>query len=71
MRHFMNDIIEEKRDKLNFELLRLLTIISMIDGLDYKYDNYKKDSLSEEEFLNQQLILARDATIRLLDVFKD
>ena len=67
----MQDKIEEKRDKLNFELRSLLSIISIIDGLDYEYENYKLGDLTEDEFLSQQLTLITDAKIRLIDVFKD
>lgn len=63
--------IEDQRNKLNLELRSLLSIIKMIDGLDYEYANYQEGVLSEEEFLKQQLILVEDAKTRLVNVFKN
>ena len=65
----MNNI-EEKRNRLNLELRGLLSIIDMIDGMHYEYENYKPNELSEEEYLEQQLILVVEAKTRLKDIFK-
>lgn len=65
----MNNI-EEKRNKLNTELRAILEIISMIDGYDFTYENYKKNELMEEEYLDKQILLAADAKFRLIDIFK-
>lgn len=62
--------IEDKRNRINLELRELLMIIKMIDGLDYEYANYETGKMSEEEFLDQQLILIEDVKTRLVDVFK-
>ena len=42
----------------------------MIDGMKNEYPDYNEE-LSEEEFLEQQLMLAVEARDRLQRVFKD
>ncbi len=63
-------MIEEKRNELNLELRKLLSLLDMIDGMKNEYPDYNEE-LSEEEFLNQQLMLAVEARDRLQRVFKD
>ncbi len=65
----MNEI-EQKRNQINLELRSLLTIIDMIDGKSKNYQDYKENSMSENEFLNQQLELVQEAKSRLLNIFK-
>jgi len=65
----MNNV-EEKRNQLNLELRSLLSIIDMIDGMHYDYENYESNKLTEEEYLDQQLILVVEAKTRLKDIFK-
>ena len=66
----MNNKIEEKRDKLNLELRSLLLVIDIIDGLKGEYIDYKENSMSEEEFLDEQLKLVVEAKTRLVNIFK-
>lgn len=64
--------LEEKRNKLNLELRMLLSVLDMVDGLDRQYPNYVDGSgITEEEFIDQQLLLVVDAKDRLINVFKN
>lgn len=63
-------MIEEKRNELNLELRKLLSLLDMIDGMKNDYPDYNEE-LSEEEFLEQQLMLAVEARDRLQRVFTD
>ena len=63
-------MIEEKRNEVNLELRKLLSLLDMIDGMKNEYPDYNEE-LSEEEFLEQQLMLAVEARDRLQRVFKD
>ena len=63
--------VEEKRNKLNLEIRGLLTVIEMIDGLKGSYPDYKENSLTEEQYLEEQLKLIVEAKTRLINVFKD
>lgn len=63
-------MIEEKRNELNLELRKLLSLLDMIDGVNNEYPDYKEE-LSEEEYLNQQLMLAVEARDRLQRVFSE
>lgn len=65
----MNEI-EQKRNQINLELRSLLSIIEMIDGKTKNYQDYKENSMTETEFLNQQLELVQEAKNRLLNIFK-
>ena len=62
--------VEEKRNRLNLELRGLLSVVDMIDGLKSEYIDYKENSLSEEEFLDEQLKLVVEAKSRLVNIFK-
>ena len=63
-------MIEEKRNRLNLEIRLLLSIVDMIDGIENEYPDYEDNSMTEEEFLNQQIMLVVEAKTRLLNVFK-
>lgn len=63
-------MIEEKRNKINLELRKALYLIDIIDGDQHDYPDYN-DELSEEEFLEQQLILATEIRDRLQRIFKN
>lgn len=64
--------VDEKRNQLNLELRMLLSVIDMIDGQERKYPDYNpKDNMNESEFLDQQLMLAREAKEKLVNIFKD
>lgn len=67
----INQNIEEKRNKLNLEIRFLLSIIEIIDDKKREYENYVENTMSEEEFLNQQIKLVSEAKERLVGVFKD
>lgn len=63
--------IEKKRNELNLELRRLLAVLDLVDGNNRKYPDYIEGSgMTEEEFINQQLMLVIDAKDRLVNVFK-
>ncbi len=66
-----NVVIEEKRNKLNLEIRKILTIIDMIDGNKKEYEDYKTNSLNEIGFLDQQLKLVKEIEDRLVTIFKD
>ncbi len=63
-------MIEEKRNQINLELRKALYLIDLIDGDKHEYPDYDKE-LTEEEFLNQQLLLATEIRDRLQRVFKN
>jgi len=48
----------------------LLNLIDIIDGLKGEYENYKINSLNEEEYLEEQIKLIIEAKTRLLNIFK-
>jgi len=62
-------MIEEKRNQINLELRKALYLLDVIDGDKHEYSNYNGE-LSEEEFLEQQLILATEIRDRLQRIFK-
>ena len=62
--------IEELRNKLNLEIRSILAIMDMIDLNKQEYSDYVENSLSEEEYLSQQLELITHFKNRLLDIFK-
>ena len=39
--------------------------------MSFEYPNYEQGTLTEEEYLNQQLILIVDAKTRLMNIFKN
>lgn len=64
--------LEEMKDKLNLELRGTLSILNMIDGIDREYSDYRFNSnISEEEYIEQQLLLAAEIKDRLIKIFKD
>lgn len=63
-------MIEEKRNQINLELRKTLYLIDIIDGNEHDYPDYEEE-LSEEEFLDQQLLLATEIRDRLQRVFKN
>lgn len=64
------NIIEEKRNKLNLDIRCLLAVIDLIDGNKKEYENYIANSLDESSFLDQQIRLVNEAKERLVNVFK-
>ncbi len=62
-------MIEEKRNQINLELRKALYLIDLIDGDKHDYPDYDKE-LSEEEFLDQQLLLATEIRDRIQRIFK-
>ena len=62
--------IENKKNKLNLEIRKILQILDLVEGLYNNYYNYEYNSLSEQEFLDKQLFLTTEARIRLQDIFK-
>ena len=64
--------LEDKRNQLNLELRTLLSVIDMIDGIKKEYPDYIINSnLSEEEYVTQQLALAKEAREKLIAIFRD
>lgn len=66
-----NVVIEEKRNELNLEIRKILTIIDMIDENKKEYEDYEINSLNEIGFLDQQLKLVKEIEDRLVSIFKD
>jgi len=62
-------MIEEKRNKINLELRKTLLLLDLIDGNEHEYPNYQEE-LTEEEYLEQQLLLATEIRDRLQRIFK-
>ena len=64
--------LEDKRNQLNLELRTLLSVIDMIDGIKKEYLDYVVNSnISEDEYITQQLALAKEAREKLIAIFKD
>ena len=63
-------MIEEKRNKINLELRKALYLLDIIDGNKHEYQDYTEE-LSEEEFLEQQLLLATEIRDRLQRIFNN
>ena len=64
--------VDEKRNQFNLEIRMLLAVIDMIDGQERKYPDYNsKDNMNENDFLDQQLMLVREAKEKLISIFKD
>lgn len=63
--------VEEKRNKLNLEIRSLLSVVDMIDGKNEEYSDYKENTMSEEEYLDQQIKLVNIAKNRMIDIFRD
>lgn len=64
------NIIEEKKNKLNLDIRSLLAIIDLIDGNKKDYEDYVSNTLTESQFLDQQIKLINEAKERLIDIFK-
>jgi hypothetical protein len=62
-------MIEEKRNQINLELRKVLYLVDIIDGNSHEYPDYEEE-LTEEEFLDQQLMLATEIRDRLQRIFK-
>ena len=62
-------MIEEKRNQINLELRKVLYLVDIIDGNSHEYPDYVEE-LTEEEFLDQQLMLAIEIRDRLQRIFK-
>lgn len=62
-------MIEEKRNQINLELRKVLYLVDIIDGNSHEYPDYVEE-LTEEEFLDQQLMLATEIRDRLQRIFK-
>lgn len=65
----MNNI-EEFRNKLNVEIRGILAIMDLIDGSVSEHASYNS-SLTEEEYLIEQIKLISEAKQRLINIFKD
>ena len=62
-------MIEEIRNQINLELRKVLYLVDIIDGNNHEYPDYVEE-LTEEEFLDQQLMLATEIRDRLQRIFK-
>lgn len=65
-----NNVVEEKRNKLNSDIRELLLMIDFIDGNKNEYEVYN-NSLNEVEFLDQQMNLVNKAKEKLFNIFND
>lgn len=65
-----HNVVEEKRNKLNFDIRELLSMIDFIDGNKNEYKVYDS-SLNEVEFLDQQINLVNKAKEKLFNIFND
>lgn len=63
--------IEDKKDKLNMETRKLLSILDNINDEEYEYYNYKEDDLNEEDYLVSEFNLVSMANEKLLDIIKE
>lgn len=63
-------MIEEKRNQINLELRKALYVLDLIDGNNHEYPDYNEE-LNEEDFLEQQLLLATEIRDRLQRIFKN
>ena len=63
-------MIEETRNKINLELRKALYLIDIIDGDKNEYPDNDKE-LTEEAFLEQQLLLATEIRDRLQRIFQN
>lgn len=66
----MNKEVEEKRNKLNLLIRKALFIMDLVDGKNRDYENYTEGSLSEEEYLDQQIKLLEELVTRHQSIFK-
>ncbi len=62
-------MVEEKRNQINLELRKALLVVDLIDGNKHEYPNYT-GNMSEEEYLEQQLLLATEIRDRLQRIFE-
>ena len=65
------NIIEEKKKKLNLNIRSLLAVIDLIDGNKNVYEDYIANTLNDIQFLDQQIKLVNKAKERLINIFKD
>lgn len=64
-------MMENTKNKINLEIRSLLAIIDMIEGVEKKYPDYEIGELTDEEYLEQHLLLVTEAKNRLVNIFKD
>lgn len=64
------NLVEEKRNKLNFDIRELLSMIDFIDGDKNEYKVYDRN-VDEVEFLDQQINLVNKAKEKLFNIFND
>lgn len=67
----MKNLIEDKKNSLNLEIRGILTVIDLIDNQKRDYENYEENSLNENDYLDQQINLAKEAKERLIAIFKN
>ena len=63
--------IEEKKDILNLETRKLLSIIDKINDEEYEYYNYEQYDLNENDYLIKEYELIKLAVEKLIRVIKD
>ena len=63
--------LEEKKDILNLETRKLLSILDKINDEEYEYYNYKEDDLNEEDFLVSEYNLIKEANEKLMKILKE
>mgnify|MGYP005748884887 CR=1 FL=1 len=63
--------IEDKKDILNLETRKLLSIIDKINDEEYEYYNYEQYDLNENDYLIKEYELIKLAVEKLIRVIKD
>lgn len=63
--------IEDKKDILNLETRKLLSIIDGVIDEEYEYYNYEKYDLNENDYLIKEYELIKLAVEKLLKAIKE
>ena len=63
--------IEDKKDILNLETRKLLSIIDKINDEEYEYYNYEQYDLNENDYLIKEYELIKLAVEKLIRVIKE
>ena len=63
--------IEDKKDILNLETRKLLSIIDKINDEEYEYYNYEQYDLNENDYLIKEYELIKLVVEKLIRVIKD
>lgn len=67
----MNESVEEKKNKLNYDLRYIMEIVKLVDGIEDNPDDYIAGTLNDADYLDQQIRIAEKIKNRMVAVFKD